>query len=116
MRRSIPYNWSGWTESTGGRSRTTWQSSGKVLPAFFLSEEANPPTLGAGFIPAMTTVDKTVAILSTVHGFVSDDAQCDAFRESMRALSMVRDVAFTIHEVSMKVTSTAGTPGTLTCP
>lgn len=81
----------------------------KFIAAIFFS----PGTCGGEFsffIFAMTSVDKTVATLSTVHGFVSDDTQCEAFRESLRALSMVRDVAFTIHEVSMKATA-SGAPG-----
>ena len=60
----------------------------------------------------MTTVDKTVAILSTVHGFVSDESQCEALREHLRAISVTRDVAFTIHEIAMRAVGTSGTAGT----
>lgn len=58
----------------------------------------------------MTSVDKTVAILSTIHGFVPDDAQCEALRERLRVVCTVRDVAFTMHEVALRATA-SGTSG-----
>lgn len=59
------------------------------------------------FIHSLIMVDKTVSILSTIHGFVSDDAQCETLREHLRAVCLVRDVAFTMHEIAMRATSTA---------
>jgi hypothetical protein len=80
----------------------------KIIPKLFSSLQRLLPVT-----PSMTTVDKTVAILSTVHGYVSDEAQCEALREHLRAISMVREIPFTIHEVAMRAVGTSGTAGTI---